>query len=605
MNTTTKGDEMNHNEEEIRAGVGELLVNRSTPLKEVLRRHEGVKELGLPAGIALVVDERGRLIGTITDGDIRRALLEMPDLTAPAERAMRRDPIVFPETWSYQEILRRLPQELEMRGRRSRRFLGKIVLVDSSRRPVRVVDYHKLWEQRVATHRHVVVIGMGYVGLTLALELAEEGFRVTGFDVDDTVVQRLARGDSHVHERGLPDLLHEQLQNNFEVTNEIPVDGDVYVIAVGTPVARRKSNGSSVLELEYIRNATKSVGGVLKPGDLVVLRSTIPVGFSRSEVMPILETTSRLKGGTDFHLAFAPERTAEGKALEELRELPQIIGGLNADSVEAAVALFRELTPTIVRVESIEAAEMAKLLNNGFRDLVFAFSNEAAQMAAAHNLDIIEVIRAANHGYPRDQVPLPSPGVGGPCLTKDPYILASAGKTIGRAHTLGEHGREVNESMHEFVAEAVGSKLRALGKIPSKTRVLVCGMAFKGHPETGDMRDSSSRAISGLLKSRGISVFANDPVIDASEIERAGFEPVLSVDEAENMDAILFLNNHPHYQRLNIFEVARSLTSPGIVYDAWRLFRPDDVLSAVNCVYMGLGFARSSLPDDLGGSSYL
>lgn len=578
-------------------GIELLFVSADTPLSEALQRQSTAIEHGLPSGIVLVVDAERRLLGVVTDGDLRRALLRTGSLATPAGEAMTRQPITFQDGLSYRQILAALPAELERRGRRDRRFLGKILMVDPESRPVRVLDYHQLWEQRVATHRHIVVVGLGYVGLTLGLELAREGFQVTGVDVDAARVAAIAAGDTPVHEQGLAELLREQLRANFAASTELPAGGDVFVVAVGTPVAPVPGAPDSMPtpQLGHLEAATDMVGARLKRGGLVVLRSTVPVGTTREVVLPRLERASGLAAGVDFHLAFAPERTAEGQALQELRTLPQVIGGINDDSVEATAALFRELTPTIVRVESLEAAETVKLLNNGFRDLVFAFANQMAQIGARFNLDLVDLIRAANRGYPRDQIPLPSPGVGGACLTKDPYILAAVAARAGIPQTLFQLGRSVNESMHEFVAEAVLQQLTAVGKDPARARVLLCGLAFKGNPETGDLRNSSALEIAALLRGRVGTLLGHDPVAPAAEIAAAGLEPVTLPAGAAGVDAVLLLNNHRSYGKVDIYQLVRSLAAPPIIYDGWHLWSPDDVLGACPSVYMGLGFVRSSL----------
>lgn len=579
--------------ENVHRAVDLLVVDRSASLGEILRRHDSAGRHGLPAGIALVVDDDGRLIGTVSDGDVRRALLAGGSLESDAAGAMRTDPIVFDEGMSYRQILRRLPEELTARGRRSRRFLGKIVLIDDTGRPSRVLDYHQLWEQRVATHRHVVVVGMGYVGLTLALVLAEEGFYVTGVDTDEAKIERLAACKPHVHEVGLPELLREQLGDSFEVSTELPEGCDVLVLAVGTPVVQTEGGHEPVLDI--LVHAAELAGRRLSSGGLVVLRSTVPVGTTREVVLPILERESGLRGGVDFHLSFAPERTAEGLALKELRSLPQIIGGLNDDSVEATAALFRELTPTIVRMECLEAAELAKLVNNAFRDLSFAFANNVAQLASPFNFDVVEAIAAANRAYPRNAVPLPSPGVGGPCLTKDPHILSAVGTRAGLTSTLFSHGRDVNEAMPPFVADAVIKQLEAVGKDARDCTVLLCGLAFKGEPETGDLRESTALDVAACLEGRVGRLLGHDPVVDAEEIAETGLVPVELLEGVGESDAVLFLNNHRTYQTLDVFEVVRTLRSPPVLYDGWHLFRPDDVLQTCPSVYMGLGFTRSSL----------
>jgi nucleotide sugar dehydrogenase len=304
---------------------------------------------------------------------------------------------------------------------------------------------------------------------------------------------------------------------------------------------------------------------------------------------------SGLKCGFDFHLSFAPERTAEGKALKELRTLPQIIGGFNSDSLEATAAIFRDLTPTIVKVDSLEAAEMAKLMNNSFRDYIFAYSNQVAKIASQFNIDIFGVIKAANEGYIRDPIPLPSPGVGGPCLTKDPHIFASVAQDYSFDPLIFTHGREINESMHNFVFDQVIKQLAILNKDINKCKILVAGIAFKGHPETGDIRNSSSVEIAQFFKNVGAQVFAYDAIALKSEIEEYSFKYVNLPDGFVNMDVVLFLNNHKNFEKLNVYEMVRSMNDSPIIYDGWNLFRPEEITTSRDSVYMSLSLVKSSV----------
>ncbi|HJR62283.1 MAG TPA: nucleotide sugar dehydrogenase, partial [Gemmatimonadaceae bacterium] len=394
---------------------------------------------------------------------------------------------------------------------------------------------------------------------------------------------------------GLLELLREQIGKQLHVSTGMPEDGDVFIISVGTPVGAGDNGAIPHPRLTELQDSARQVGEHLTPGSLVILRSTVPVGTTREVVLPLLEAASGLEGGTDFHLAFAPERTAEGRALKELRSLPQLIGGVNQDSTEAAAALFRELTPNIVRMESCEAAELAKLINNCFRDVIFAFSNEIARIAAPFNLDVVEVINAANRGYPRDPVPLPSPGVGGPCLTKDPYIFASMASRAGVPDGLSVRSRRINEDMHGFVATRILQQLTELGKDPKQCTLLLCGLAFKGQPETGDLRNSSGLEIARLLAPRVGRLLGHDPVASPDDIAAAGLTAAEYPADATKADAVLFLNNHPSYATSDVFELVRSLRGPALIFDGWHLFRPDDVIRAAPCVYMGLGFTRSSV----------
>jgi len=577
-------------------GLASISVLSESSFLDVLSRQAGHKTQGVPAGIALVVDGEGRLVGTVTDGDIRRGILEKGSLGGTAREVMNDDPITFDHRLSFQDILRSIPAELRRRGRSSDRFLGKVVLVDEVRRPVRVLDYHRLWEQKVATHRHVSVIGLGYVGLTLALTLADRGYRVTGVDVDPKKIDMLNKGELYVHEIGLPALFKEHNNGNFHASTRMAEAGDVFIISVGTPV----KDATHLPTLDYLRSACEMVGAKLGLGALVILRSTVPIGTTRDFVAPLLEKMSGLKAGSDFHLAFAPERTVEGNALRELLELPQIIGGINEDSMEAASALFREINAAIVRVGSCESAEMAKLINNCFRDLIFSFSNEMARLAHRYNIDIVKVVKASNSGYPRDPVPLPSPGVGGPCLTKDPYILASVAHAAGIESTLGEKGRAINEGMIGFVADRIVAGIAASGKDPKQARVLVCGLAFKGRPETGDLRNSPALDLCAALRGRVGGLFGHDPVASDADIKAERLVPAKLPDGFAGMDAVAFMNNHESFRKVDVFEMVRAMAQKPVVFDGWNLISEDDVLQAAPATYLGLSHSRTGGPGRAG-----
>jgi UDP-N-acetyl-D-mannosaminuronic acid dehydrogenase len=548
----------------------------------------------VPGGILLVVDESGKLIGTVTDGDIRRALIKKASLELKAREIMVSDPIVFPDTYSIQQILEQLSPELEKRNRKSSRFLSKIILVDGNQQPTRVLDYHQLWEQRVATHRHLCVVGLGYVGLTLALVLADQGYLVTGVDNNSQRIHALQQSESYIHELGLQELLRKQIGKNFRVSDQIPSHADVFIISVGTPV-EVDSSGRKIPSLHYLESAVNQVAERLKPGNLVVLRSTVPVGTCRDVVKKLLEDKTGLVCGLDFHLSFAPERTAEGKALKELRSLPQIIGGFNSDSLESTAAIFREVTPTLVKVDSLEEAEMAKLINNSFRDYIFAYANQVALIASHFNINIVDVIHAANEGYPRDPVPLPSPGVGGPCLTKDPYIFAHVAESVSLDSSIFSTGREINISMHKHIVSGLINQLQLLGKSLSNCKILICGLSFKGNPETGDLRDSTSVEIAMMIKKHIPVIYGFDAVASKEDIRALDLYPVSLPEGFNEIDAVLFLNNHKSFDRIDAFAMVRAMNEKPIVYDAWNLFREEDVLQARPAVYMGLSFIKCSI----------
>ncbi len=255
--------------------------------------------------------------------------------------------------------------------------------------------------------------------------------------------------------------------------------------------------------------------------------------------------------------------------------------------------LMRELTPTIVEVESLEAAEMIKLVNNAFRDLSFAFSNELALVCDHFNLDAAELVRAANEGYPRNNIPAPSPGVGGVCLKKDPVMFAWVAREAGIERPLSHMGRAVNELMPRYVARRIVGFLRENGRPFSEARVVLAGLAFKGQPETSDVRNSTAIEVLNLLKAEGVTVIGYDPVVDAETIGAVGATPCATLEDCfANADVVAILNNHESFARINLYALLESMRRPGMFFDGWHLFPAEEATRVEGITYAGLGLVR-------------
>jgi UDP-N-acetyl-D-mannosaminuronic acid dehydrogenase len=437
------------------------------------------------------------------------------------------------------------------------------------------------------------VVGLGYVGLTLTAALADKGFVVHGADVSPRVIDSLSQGRSHIFEPGVAEIFAARIGRGIHVAAELPRDTvDVAVISVSTPVdepAVRSRAGVGRPEGEFTRRpnlanlaaAARGVAATCRPGTLVVVRSTVPVGTSRRVVLPEL----RAAWGDDVKLVMAPERTIQGQALRELIELPQVVGGLDEASRRAGAEFFRGLVNTVVEVSELETAEMVKLSNNCHTDLIYSFGNEIALIAEQHGLDPLEVIRAANLGYPRPD--LSKPGyVGGGCLSKDPYImLDSAGEyrpyLVGRA-------RELNEFLPVHVAETVVRQLQELRGATRGARLAVLGWAYKGWPPTDDMRGTPIAAMMPIFSAAGITVTGHDPMVHDDVIRQYGGEPI-SLDKAfTDSDAVLVVNDHPDYRAIEVTEVLGS-GRPALIYDSWRVL-DGSAVAAAGIRYASLGY---------------
>lgn len=554
-----------------------ICVRPSATIREALQRLAENKpgKTHIPAGIVLVTDSRRKLLGIATDGDLRRALASGADFEIPVGAVMNKTPFVIEGPKSNVEILTLVVDKIRQEHWHKDR-LDKIILVDKDRRVLNLVAFYDLWQSSDTRFKHIGVVGLGYVGLTLALALADCGFRVSGYDANPRVMRALRRGKPHFFEEGLPRLLRDHIGRNFDVVDDFSNGrgSDIYIIAVGTPIAE---NGKP--DLRFLEAAARHAGSVLKRGDLVVLRSTIPIGTTRSLVIPALEKRSGLVAGDDFFVAFAPERTVQGKAIEELRKLPQVIGGVNRVSADLAATVFRFLTNSIVMVDSLEEAEMVKLVNNSYRDVTFAFANEASLIAQRWGIDARRVIEAANHGYARGSIPAPSPGVGGYCLEKDPYIFMASARAKRYEPLLIGSARTVSDRMVEAVAQSAVAFLKREKRGVKNPKVFLLGFAFKGKPATSDTRGSTTVALARHLARAGYTnLYGYDPVVAARDIRAHGVTPLRSVREGfRGADAALLMNNHASFEKLDTRTLLGLGRRPFFLLDGWGLLNRQEI----------------------------
>jgi UDP-N-acetyl-D-mannosaminuronic acid dehydrogenase len=313
------------------------------------------------------------------------------------------------------------------------------------------------------------------------------------------------------------------------------------------------------------------------------LRSTVSIGTTRNIVLPeILRHTQR------FGLAFCPERTIEGKAIPEMRSLPQVVGGLDKESAERAESIFRLITPKIVRVSSLEAAEMIKLINNTYRDLTFAFANEVALIAERMGLSASEMIHAANVDYPRSNVAQPG-FVGGPCLEKDALILIDSLRKIDFKPKVIEEARKINQALPDHVATRIIQELRGLRRSSVHAKILITGFAFKGRPATEDVRGSAAIPLMRRLQSSRVEVWGHDFVTPEKVIADLGARACTLEEGFEGADGVVIMNNHPGYQTAGIPELARRLQAPALLFDSWGLFTPEQFRGVSGLHYGTLG----------------
>lgn len=561
-----------------------IVAEESTTVIEVVR--EMACSNVHASGLAIVLDEFSIVKGVFNDGDLIRLLGQGKNMEVPIKEVMTIDPILVKENLSSSQIIELVQQKLAERNR-GLSSLRDIIVVNEKNQLVNVINYLDLLTSTRDAKKRIAIYGQGFVGITLAAALANLGHKVYGVDLQDSLITRLKNNDIHVFEPSLNDIVAtSQKAGRLIFTTSINDElVNYYIVAVGTPV-----DDIGNANLKALEEVAISIGKRLKRGDVVMLRSTVPIGTTRNVVCVILEEESGMKAGTDFHLAFCPERTAEGKAMEELRSLPQIVGGFSPLCVRKSIELWSSLTDLVVRVESLEAAELVKLINNSYRDLSFSFSNSVALLCDNYNINSFRLIAAANEGYPRNRIPLPSPGVGGYCLTKDPFLFASVDRNAGHAR-LAITGRAINVEAQDYALVQVERYTNRIGKSLKDTKVLVIGLAFKGWPETNDLRGSSSIYVANALIEKGASVFGYDNVIPYKDW--GSFLPNLAEGKLDcdlmDSDVILIMNNHPKNVPVNFLSLI-SKGQPKLVFDGWSLLDSNAINGLEGVDYSTMGY---------------
>lgn len=544
--------------------------------KSILEVMKAINELA--SKFAMIVDDQERLKGIVTDGDIRRGFLDGHDASEPIKNIMNCTPVVIKEGLSREAMLELV----------SERY-AQIPVLDDKNKVKGIITFKDKSVFLDAKSRRICVIGMGYVGLTLSVVLAEFGFKVFGNDTNSGLIEKIKNGFVPFYEDNLEACLHRYIGKNLMLDSDLSnCQADTYIISVGTPVDPKTRKPVT----DFIKKAAGEIAKFIKPDDLVILRSTVPVGTTRNVILPILNDLSNLQAGVDYYLAYAPERTIEGRAIPEIKELPQIIGGYDKKSTMLVNRIFREITPTIVDVGSLESAEMVKILNNTFRDVKFGYANEMALICKDLGLDMVKLVQAANLGYPRDEIPVPSPGVGGACLTKDPYILIHSCKDLKHQPKMVSHSRQINESIPFLIVEEVNQQIKQLNKKPDKLKIFIIGFAFKGVPETSDMRYSTTLDLIDYFRKKGIrerSFFGYDPIVSQQEIAALDVTPVSIAEGFKNADVVVIMNNHKSYKRMDVFDLLNSARHDCIFVDGWYTFEPKDIKSVNNVKYIGIG----------------
>lgn len=537
-------------------------LNTNSSIEAILNALSSNNKSPLPGGFAMVLDNKNRLIGVISDSDIRKKFqnsrLELDKIKA-SDLMQSNYLFLFVDELQVRDFSR-LSDLSEIRSIKSKSLVQFIPILERDMtisKILHITDIIEIWEE---TEEEIFVLGLGFVGLTLALALAEKGCEVFGIDSDHENLQSIRSLEPKIYEPHIELILKNTLERTLFLFNSILAKSRsafrsrVYIICVGSPVIDKQIDEAQLM------SAIDNVIGNFKKGDTIIVRSTVSVGTSRRLANKVMNSTG-LTPGIDFFFGYAPERTVEGNAIEECFSIPQIYSGLTNQCASKVGKFFEKFSSSRIKCESLESCEMGKLMSNAFRDVNFAFSNEMASFAKLNDIDINRLIDEVNSGYLRNQIKHPSPGVSGPCLSKDSYILNSL---TDSKTSLIYTARTINETVPIVVVEEL---LDIVLKYNLKN-ILIVGVAFKGVPETNDIRNSSNLEIAQNLSKSNLSVRVYDSVVKDKVISSVKLYPHVR-DEPWSPNLVCILNNHPN--NLNYVKSILTENSSIILFDPWYL----------------------------------
>lgn len=406
------------------------------------------------------------------------------------------------------------------------------------------------------------VIGLGYVGLPLAVEMAQQGFRVTGIDIDGRKVESVNAGISYILDVPNESLLTAVDNRTIRATQSFAAVESLDTISICVPTPLRKTKDP---DLSYIIAAAEAIHNHLTPGKLIVLESTTYPGTTREVVLPILGK-SGLKVGRDFFLAYSPERVDPGNKAFTTRNIPKVIGGITPRCTEIATLLYQQFVERTVPVSSPESAEMVKLLENNFRNVNIALANEMARMCQKFNINVWEVIEGAKT-KPFGFMPFyPGPGLGGHCIPVDPYYLTWKAKMNGFEPRLIEMATIINSQMPGFTVSRIADALNKRKKSLNGSRILAVGIAYKS--DVSDTRESAALEVVKLLMDEGANVSYSDPYVSEIKIDGKILASVnLTPQLLQSMDCVVILTDH------SVFDYSMIAADSPVVLDCRNSLR--------------------------------
>ncbi len=509
---------------------------------------------------AIQFEGKKKVKGILTLGDLRR-LIKKGNLKDKAKKFINKKPVYFYKKEFNNDLVNNIRSKIKSKNLQN---IDDIILVDKSKRLLGIFKFNDLKDS--FKYKKICVLGAGHIGLPLSIFLSLKSSGVNLYDKDKKKINFLKKNKFNFYEKNLDKfLISENSKKKINFASNIRLlNSQIYIVCIGTIL---KSN--KVCDNNLIINALKQISKVLKPKDIIILRGTVQVGFTSLIAKKIIENNSNLKVGEDIFLGFMPERLLEGDSLNELNSLPQIISGVTNNCLNQIKEFSSEYFNRTIIAKSTEEAEIIKLCSNSFRDLNFSFANEISRLCEYYDLSANELIEKSNFGYSRNNIPLPSIGVGGFCLPKDPFIFS---KLINKkkGYKLSYISRKINDSSIDQAINKLSTLKKKYFSKTNKLKMLILGVAFKGLPETIDLRNSPSINIYERLKKKyDINLYdINGRIL----LRYFNFKNLILKPNLNKYDLVLIINKHPHYGDLFFKNVKKNISKKNkILFDPWNI----------------------------------
>lgn len=500
-----------------------------------------------------ILFEKKKIIGIITLGDLRRILGKTNNRKTNIFSFVNKSFISIDEKYPKSEYTNRINNILI---RKRKQFPDFIIVKTKENYLKEIISKEDLKEKII--YKKICVIGLGQIGLPLSVVLANNKLNVIGFDKDKQKIIKLKKNSIPFYEENLKDLfLNVRKQKSLELTSSFKFNAQIYIVCIGTQIINKKNN------IQNLLNLLETVLKKIFIGDLICIRGTTSLG-DMQKIYSFIKTRTKLEIGKEIFLTYCPERLIEGKAIEEIKSVPQVISGYSERCINKIKELWLKINTNITIVEKFSMAEMIKLSSNSYRDLIFAFSNELCRIARNNNIDIYDLIEKANYAYPRNNFALPSPGVGGSCLVKDPYMFTSSS-----GYKLGKLSRKINENSIKILEKKI-IKLN-ISKFSGKAKILIFGLTFKGDPVNTDTRDSTSLSLLTNLRKKFYVKGYDISLKKYNLIDKNLSKIFVKEKDINKFDIIVVANNHKENIDYLIKKIKKNNQKKRYIIDCWKL----------------------------------